>query len=113
MNDDKDIYDDYLSEFDESILFDSEICRVCGIKVSDTILLSNSPYIDLLKTDSESTADLVCKKFESNNLDYKAYKEIDNTCLDSIKYQFRIVVTMKDIYQANKLLEEFTNENLK
>ena len=113
MNDDKDIYDDYLSEFDESIPFDSEICPVCGIKVSDTILLSNSPYIDLLKTDSESKADLVCKKFETNNLDYKVYKEIDNTCLDSINYQFRIVVTMKDIYQANQLLEELTNENLK
>lgn len=113
MNDDKNIYDDYLSEFDESIPFDSEICPVCGIKVSDTILLSNSPYIDLLKTDSESTADLVSKKFETNNLDYKVYKEIDNTCLDSINYQFRIVVTMKDIYQANQLLEELTNENLK
>lgn len=113
MNDDKDIYEDYLSEFDESISFDSEICPVCGIKVSDTILVSNSPYIDLLKTDAESKADLVCKKFEVNNLDYKVYKEIDNTCLDSIKYQFRIVVMMKDIYQANKLLEEFTNEYLK
>ncbi|HSL89771.1 MAG TPA: hypothetical protein VK870_10740 [Ignavibacteriaceae bacterium] len=113
MNNDKNIYEDYLSEFDESISFDSETCPVCGIKVSDTILVSNSPYIDLLKADSESTADLVYKKFENNNLDYKVYKEIDTTCLDSIKYQFRIVVAMKDIYQANKLLEELANENIK
>jgi hypothetical protein len=41
MNDDKDIYEDYLSEFDESISFDSEICPFPLLEISDKHMVTD------------------------------------------------------------------------
>ena len=40
-------FEDYLSEFDIIPKFDSEICPVCGIKLSDNISINKVPLIEL------------------------------------------------------------------
>lgn len=104
MDQDTDDFEDYLSEFKTPILFDSETCPVCGIKVSDTLSVSNSPYVDLIRVSEEEAINSLCEKFVKNKIEFKVYKEIDNSSLESIKYKFRIVVMMKDFDKANELI---------
>lgn len=108
MEQDTDDFEDYLSEFKTPILFDSETCPVCGIKVSDTLSVSNSPYVDLIQISEEEEEEEVnslCEEFIKNKIEFKVYKEIDNSSLESIKYRFRIVVMMKDLDKANELIK--------
>ncbi len=104
MDEDTDDFEDYLSEFKTPVLFDSETCPVCGIKVSDTLSVGNSPYVDLIRVSEEEAVNLLSEEFVKNNIEFKVYKEIDNASLESIKYNFRIVVMMKDLDKANVLI---------
>lgn len=106
MENNTDNFEDYLSEFNEAFHFDSEICPKCGLKMSDSISVTNSPYIDLMNTYDEKIAELVCTNLKNNKIDFLIYKEIDKSCLESIKYIFRIEVRIKDLDAAGYLIRE-------
>jgi hypothetical protein len=48
-------FDDYLSEFNSVLQFDSETCPVCGITLSDNISVNKIPLIEL-QFENESVA---------------------------------------------------------
>lgn len=106
MDDNSDIFSEYLEEFRNNLTFDSEICPVCGVKTSDTLAVSNSPFIELLNTNSENHARLICDQLNKAGIQFKIYKSIDNTRIDSINYIFKIDVTMKDLNACEKLLDK-------
>ena len=49
-------FEDYLDQFEESVKFDSETCPVCGIDLSSTIKVENSPFTEFITLHSEDEA---------------------------------------------------------
>jgi hypothetical protein len=103
--------EDYLSEFEKLIPFDSETCPKCGIKISDTVSVKNSPFVEVLRTSSEDTLHKLCTILENNNIDFKVYKEIDSTSLEQIRYNYRFMVMMLDLEKAIALYKSIQIKN--
>lgn len=103
--------EDYLTEFEKLIPFDSETCPKCGIKISDTVSVKNSPFVEVLSTSSEGTLHTLYTILESNNIDFKVYKEIDSTSFEQIRYNYRFMVTMQDLENVMTLLKSIQIKN--
>jgi hypothetical protein len=108
MNEYSDNFKEYLEEFSKTISFDSETCPVCGLKVSDSLLVFNSPHVDLIKINNEKVAESIYRRLMDNKIDFNVYKEIDDSILGCTKYQFRFVVKIKEFEDAEKLIKELS-----
>ncbi len=111
MDDSDQNLDDYLSEFEKLIPFDSETCPKCGIKVSDTVSVTNSPFVEAVITSNEEIFKKIYTILESNNIDFKVYKDLDNTSFEIIRYNYRFLVKIQDIESVTKLLENTQIKN--
>jgi len=40
-------FEDYLSEFNSTPQFDSETCRICGVKISSSVSVNRVPLVEL------------------------------------------------------------------
>lgn len=111
MDDSDQNLDDYLSEFEKLIPFDSETCPKCGIKVSDTVSVTNSPFVEAVITSNEEIFKKIYTILESNNIDFKDYKDLDNTSFEIIRYNYRFLVKIRDLESVTKLLENTQIKN--
>lgn len=109
MNEPSDIFDEYLSEFDKTIIFDSESCPVCGVKLSDSIEMTNSPLIELTRIQDKQKALKLCELFNAAFLHFKVYEELDKNNLDSVSYEYIVSVTIKDSDKAKQIIEKEFN----
>lgn len=101
-------FEDYLSEFNGTVPFDSEICPVCGIKISDSITVSNSPFVDLFSSANEKEIESVSYQLSNYKIEFRIYKEIDKSNLSEVRYIYRIVVMIKDMEAAKKVIEDLS-----
>lgn len=101
-------FDDYLTEFNDTVPFDSEICPVCGVRVSDSISVTNSPFVDLFSSANEKEIESVSYQLSNYKIEFRIYKEIDKSILSEVRYIFRIVVMIKDLEAAKKVIEDIS-----
>lgn len=101
-------FDDYFSEFNNTVPFDSEICPVCGVKISDSISVTNSPFVELLSSTNEKEIESLANGFSNHKIEFRIYKEIDKSILSEVCYIYRIVVMIKDLEEAKKVIEDIS-----
>lgn len=106
MDETSDIFEEYLSEFDNSIIFDSESCPVCGVKLSDSVELTTSPLIELIRIKDKEKALKLCELFSGAALQFKIFEELDKGNEKSISYEYKVLVTVKDLEKAKRILKE-------
>lgn len=111
MDESEQIFDDYLSEFNKLVPFDSETCPVCGIKISDEVSVSNSPFVDLIMVNEEKTVNSICEILSEHKIEFKVLKELNNTSDEAIKFKFRITVLMCNVEAANGLIIKIPIQN--
>lgn len=104
MDDFEKIFDDYLSEFNQSVPFDSETCTVCGIIISDSISVSKSPFVDLISVKEENKVTSICEILSKHEIEFKVFKELDTTSIEAVEYKYRIAVLMCNLQAANSLI---------
>lgn len=106
------IFEEYISEFNKSILFDSETCPVCGINISSYISVNKSPFTELIKSKNEKYVQVICTELGKNNLESKVVSELDTSEVDQINYIFSILVTYKDFNTANEVIEIINQQQI-
>jgi len=90
-----DEFADYLNEQENILDFDSEICPVCGINLSDKITIHSFPYIEL-KFDSEKSASEAIRKIEKRGI--KTKQSSDNKEV--------ILVAEQKLEEVKKILDD-------
>lgn len=63
-------FEDYLSEFNSSISFDSETCPVCGINPAENIAVTKILFVEI-KFDNEVVAEKAILKLEEKGIKFK------------------------------------------
>ena len=63
-------FKDYISEFKSVPQFDSEICKICGINLSDTLSVTRVPLIEL-HFENETIASRAINLLEENGIKSK------------------------------------------
>jgi hypothetical protein len=63
-------FEDYLSEFNSIPQFDSEICPICGISLSDNLSVNKVPLIEL-QFENESIANKAINLLKQNGIKTK------------------------------------------
>lgn len=102
FDDDLSLFKDYLAEFDSSIPFDNEICPTCGIKLSDSLKISNSPYVLYKSVNEEIKLNGIINTLKAINSPYKIEKRLDQNSKTAILYIFDVFVPMNFIVTAIK-----------
>jgi len=92
--DDLSDFEDYLAEFDSLLSFDSETCPVCGVNVSNDLIIQKSPFVQYKICNDENELNSVAKILESNNIVFKVEKQIDTSVFDKIKYNYIIFIPL-------------------
>jgi hypothetical protein len=103
-NEDLSEFADYLAEFDSVIGFDSETCIVCGVNISDSLTINNSPFVQYKCVDDENQIIVVTEELESKCIPYKIEKRLNTEMPDEIGYLFKILVPVKFLTDLNKIL---------
>jgi hypothetical protein len=88
-------FEDYLSEFNSSISFDSETCPVCGINPSENIAATKVPLVEI-KFESETIAEKAIIKLEENNIKFKRSTEGNE----------KILIAEQRLEEVKKILRE-------
>ena len=95
-------FSDYLSEFDDIVNFDSEICPICGISVSDSMAIQKFPYVIFKTFKNESDLLSLTEKFQSKDIPFKVEKRINPEVLMTVDYVFDILVPVNHISELEK-----------
>jgi hypothetical protein len=101
-------FSDYLSQFDNAVRFDAEVCPVCGVTVSESLTIKKSPYIKLSTLKDKASVLEIANQLELIGITVKIVEVIDNSVLDRINYLYQIFVPIKDSKKAGKLILELT-----
>lgn len=112
MDDIEKIFEEYIAEFNKSILFDSEICPVCGVNVSSSISVNKSPFTEIIKSKNEKYVQFICDELKRNNIELKVVSELDTSQIEQINYIHSILVTNKDFHTANELIEKINQQQI-
>ena len=103
-NEDLSEFVDYLAEFDSVIGFDAETCIICGVSISDSLSINNSPFVQYKCVDDENQIIVVTEELESKGIPYKIEKRLKTEMTDEIGYLFEILVPIKFLAELNKIL---------
>lgn len=93
---------DYLAEFESLINFDDETCPVCGVNISSTISIQNSPFVEYIKVKSEDDLLTIIKQLELSCVPYKIEKQLDSTSTSEIIYIYTILVPINCLDKLKK-----------
>ena len=87
-------FEDYLKEFNDNLIFDSETCPVCGVNLSDNISVNPIPLIEL-KFENEKFASEAIKKIEDSGIKTKQSGDSKET----------ILIAEQKLEEVKKILE--------
>lgn len=104
--DDLSEYSDYLNQFDDSIKFDSETCPICGVNLSDSIEVKNSPFIKIFSTDRKEVLETLASKLSCEEIIFKIIERLDDKVLEKISYVYDVFIQLKDCEKYHKLFEK-------
>jgi hypothetical protein len=90
-------FKDYLAEFDSVIGFDAETCAVCGVNISHSLSIQNSPFVLYKCLEEDAEIFIVTKELELKCIPYKIEKRLNTEMTDKIIYLFDILVPIKFI----------------
>ena len=93
--DNLDEFAEYLKEFDDNLIFDSETCPICGVNLSDSISVNPIPLIEL-KFENEKFASEAIRKIEDSGIKKK----------QSENNKESILVAEQKLEEVKKILEE-------
>jgi hypothetical protein len=100
--DDLSDFEDYLAEFDSIISFDSETCSVCGLNVSDNIIVQKPPFVKYkICADENELVDTI-KNLECKSISFKVEKQIDTSIIAEIKYKYLIFIPLNYLSEIQK-----------
>jgi hypothetical protein len=102
--DDLSDFSDYLSQFNNAVGFDAEVCPVCGVNISESLALKKSPYIKLNTLKDKSRAIAIAHQLQLNGITIKVEEMIDNSVLERIDYLYQILVPIKDGERAKEII---------
>ena len=94
-NDDLSEFADYLAEFDSIISFDAEICPVCGVNLSDTLSIENSPFVHFKSLEQEDEIFVVTNELELKCIPFKVEKRLNTELSDKIVYLYDVLIPLK------------------
>ena len=93
--DNLDEFAEYLKEFDNNLIFDSETCPVCGVNLSDSISVHPIPLIEL--------------KFENEKFASEAVRKIEDSGIKTKQSEFNkrsILVAEQKLEEVKKILSD-------
>ena len=93
--DNLDEFAEYLKEFDDNLIFDSETCPICGVNLSDSISVHPIPLIEL-KFENEKFASEAIRKIEDSGIKTK----------QSENNKESILVAEQKLEEVKNILEE-------
>lgn len=105
LDDELSEFSDYLSQFDESVKFDSETCPICGINLSDSVKVNSSPFIKVLTMDNKNELELLVSKLSNEQIAFKVFERLNEKVISEISYVYDIFITIKDCEKYHKLIE--------
>ncbi len=94
---------DYLAEFDAIINFDSEICPVCGINISETLSVQKSPYVLYKSLKNESEVFIISTELQLKGIPFKTEKQLDTSILNEISYNYNIQIPFECLDELKKI----------
>lgn len=94
-SDDLSEFADYLAEFESTIGFDAETCPVCGVKISDTLSIENSPFVHYKRLEKEDDIFMVTKELELKCIPFKIEKRLNTELSDKIVYLYDVLIPLK------------------
>lgn len=95
IEDDLSDFEDYLSEFDSILNFDSESCPVCGIKVSDNLSIEQLRFVQYKILSKESEVYDCTRELENKKIPFKVTKSLDAKVIEQISYCFEVLIPLK------------------
>jgi hypothetical protein len=96
-------FSDYLAEFDSIINFDSETCPICGVDISNSISIQQSPLVLYKSLNNETELFSLKQKLESKSITFKIEKRLNTEYLDKINYIYDIMVPIKHLTELQKI----------
>ncbi len=100
--DDLSEFADYLAEFDSIFSFDAETCPVCGVKISDSLSLENSPFVHFKSLEHEDEIFVVTKELELKCIPYRIEKRLNTESSDKIVYLYDVLIPLKCLPYSEK-----------
>jgi hypothetical protein len=94
-SDDLSEFADYLAEFESTIGFDAETCPVCGVNISNSLSLENSPFVHYKCFEKEDELFVVTKKLELKCIPFKVEKRLNTELSDEIAYLYDVLIPLK------------------
>ena len=101
-NDDLSEFADYLAEFDSLLGFDAETCPVCGVNISDSLSIENSPFVQYKCLDDEYKIFTVTKELEFKCIPFKIEKRLCTEVNDKIVYLYDVLIPLKFLTDLKK-----------
>jgi len=102
-NDDLSEFADYLAEFDSIISFDAETCPVCGVNISGTLSLENSPFVHFKSLEHEDEIFVVTNELELKCIPFKVEKRLNTKLSDKIVYLYDVLIPLKCLPYLEKI----------
>ncbi len=103
-SDDLSEFADYLAEFESTIGFDAETCPVCGVNISDSLTLENSPFVHYKCLAKEDDILMVTKELELKCIPFKIEKRLNSEMSDKIVYLYDVLIPLKCLPYLEKIV---------
>lgn len=103
LDEDLSSFEDYLAEFNSSILFDSEVCPTCGIKLSESLNTDLSAYVFYKSVGSEKCLKEITNKLNKINTPYKIEKRLNQNSIDAIGCSYNVLIPLKYLEKLRSL----------
>lgn len=101
FEDDLSEFEDYLSEFENIMKFDNEDCPICGVSIPEKTISNNSPFVEYVHTKNESDLMQIKKKLDLFCIPMKIEKRLDSSILDTISYDYVILIPLRYLVYLN------------
>ena len=88
-------FENYLSEFNSSISFDSETCPVCGINPAENIAITKMPLVEI-KFENETSAEKAIVILEEKGIKFKR----------STDSKEKILIAEQKLEEVRKILQK-------
>jgi DNA repair exonuclease SbcCD ATPase subunit len=95
-------FNDYLTEFDLILKFDSETCPVCGVNISNSLSIQKSPQVLYKSLTTESDLLSIKQELDLKCIEFKVEKRLNSESLEEIKYYYDVLVPIKYLTELQK-----------
>jgi hypothetical protein len=95
-------FEDYLSEFDSLINFDSENCPICGIELPQNTSIPNTAFVLYKSIGSESKLKLLIDNLDTKKIIYRIVKRLNTEVINEVSYIFDVMIPLNCLSKLDK-----------